>query len=112
MALQLKPKQASKWKTLGVPSAVVAGSVYLILRTFPHLKISLYNYITGKEDEEVDYDYDPIELNSNDESNYAYSSSDNDFNNDDSNDIINESMVDVNQWSNNNLKSWLQEVRN
>ena len=111
MALQLKSKQSSKWKALGVPSAVVLGSAYIVLRTFPHLKVSLYDYITGNRREEQDnFDNSPIQLNDN-ESHDGSNDSDDINDNANDNDIINESMVDVNQWSNDNLKSWLQEVR-
>lgn len=114
MALQLKANKANRWKTLGVPSAVVLGSVYIVLRTFPHLKVSLYNYMKGQllDSKETVEDNNPIELKSNDnDDSFDSGTSSHDNDNDIDNDIVNESMVDVSEWSNDNLKSWLQEVR-
>ncbi|KAL7666696.1 hypothetical protein ABC855_g355 [[Candida] zeylanoides] len=72
---------------------------YIIFKTFPHLKTTLYNTLTGGSVEsELDVDdNEPIELND--------SNSDSTHNDH----IGDESLVNVEDWSDDNLKSWLSE---
>lgn len=95
MSLKLT-KKSNKLRNFGIGGAIVIGTSLIVLNTFPHLKTSILNYIKGGEDEEVDNE--PIELNE-DQSKIETPR-----------DIAEESMVDVNQWSDDNLKSWLLEV--
>ncbi|CAH6721484.1 hypothetical protein CLIB1444_06S03246 [[Candida] jaroonii] len=95
MSLNLT-KKSNKLRNFGIGGAIVIGTSLIVLNTFPHLKTSILNYIKGGEDEEVDNE--PIELN--EEQTIS----------EPSRDIAEESMIDVNEWSNDNLKSWLSEV--
>ncbi|KAK6461671.1 hypothetical protein DFJ63DRAFT_336450 [Scheffersomyces coipomensis] len=123
MSLQFKPpsNRNRNLKYIGLGSLVVIGTSYVILNTFPHLKTSIYNYVNGivDEDEEDDglvqkdevktetttinddnNDNEPIELN--DSINSLKSSKK-------LTQSIDQSIVDINEWSNDNLKSWLQD---
>lgn len=98
MAVQLKTSR-SKFKVTATVGAVIVGS-YIVLKTFPHLKDSIYNYLTGSG--EIEDDNEPIELKeeakdqqSNIETKITESSTDSEV---------------VAKWSDNKLKSWLREV--
>ncbi|CUM65322.1 uncharacterized protein PRCAT00002957001 [Priceomyces carsonii] len=95
MALQLKKNRTSIKLTVA-SSAFVIGATYLVFRTFPHLRTSIYDYVTGKKPEFED-DNEPIELRESDQALSEGSFSDS-------------SVVDITQWSDDNLKSWLSEV--
>ncbi|KAI3403952.2 hypothetical protein KGF56_003219 [Candida oxycetoniae] len=58
MSLKLKNRsnRARNWKIGLVSGAVIIGTSYLILNTFPHLKTSIYNVIYGTEDESEEDD--------------------------------------------------------
>lgn len=58
MAVQLKNSR-NKLKISAVVGAVVVGS-FIVLKTFPHLRDSIYDYLTNTS--EVEEDNEPIEL--------------------------------------------------
>lgn len=99
MAVQLKSSR-SKFKITATAGAVIVGS-YIVLKTFPHLTDSIYNYLTGSG--EVEEDNEPIELEEEAEDQQSRvqatvgESSD-------------ESQVEISKWSDNRLKSWLKDV--
>lgn len=98
MAVQLKSSR-SRFKVTAAAGAVIIGS-YIVLKTFPHLKDSIYNYLTGSG--EIEDDNKPIELNEEAESQQA-----------DIETKITEPDNDaevVANWSDNTLKSWLRDV--
>ncbi|EGW31370.1 uncharacterized protein SPAPADRAFT_67437 [Spathaspora passalidarum NRRL Y-27907] len=109
MSLQLK-KPVNKAKNLKfslAAGAVILGTGYLVLNTFPHLKTSIWNYITGErqqerevQEEEIEEEQsnEPIELH---ESQVDLSASK----------LHDQSYVDIAEWSNDNLKSWLSRKR-
>lgn len=102
MSLQLKGSTRNRnIKLSATAGALIIGAGYIIFKTFPHLKTTLYNTLTGaRVESELDADdNEPIELN---DSNFG--SSHDDF-------ISDESLVNVEEWSDDNLKSWLSEVR-
>lgn len=102
MSLQLKGSTRNRnIKLSATAGALIIGAGYIIFKTFPHLKTTLYNTLTGaRVESELDADdNEPIELN---DSNLD--SSHDDF-------ISDESLVNVEEWSDDNLKSWLSEVR-
>ncbi len=101
MAVQLKSSR-SKFKITATAGAVIVGS-YILLKTFPHLTDSIYNYLTGSR--EVEEDNEPIELEegaenkqSKVETTVGESSKEK------------ESQVEISKWSDNSLKSWLKNV--
>ncbi|KAI5959644.1 uncharacterized protein KGF55_005288 [Candida pseudojiufengensis] len=50
MSLKLNRNNKSRYiKTGLISGAVILGTGYVILKTFPHLKTSIYNYVTGNE---------------------------------------------------------------
>ncbi|KAK6201171.1 uncharacterized protein RJT21DRAFT_33096 [Scheffersomyces amazonensis] len=128
MSLQFKPpsNRNRNLKYIGLGGLALIGSSYLILSTFPHLKTSIYNYINGisgeveednqeereKEQEENESPHkskksakfstenEPIEL---------HDSTDSLRNSKKLYESLDQSIVDINEWSNDNLKSWLQE---
>lgn len=111
MSLQLKASNRNRnIKLAATAGAVIIGASYIILSTFPHLKSTIYNTLLGsnKPDVKGNDDNEPIELNEESESEYEDS---------DSEDLSNttepfneESIVNVEKWSDENLKSWLSEV--
>lgn len=109
MALQLNNKKPSKLKLSGVSGAVIVGATILLFRTFPHLKYSIYDYITGNkkssnyEANEEEEDNRPIDLINSDNEEELSRSTDTVTNG--------ESLVDINEWSDDTLKSWLHQVR-
>lgn len=102
MSLQLKGNTRNRNIRLpATAGALIVGASYIIFKTFPHLKTTLYNTLTGglvESELDVD-DNEPIELND--------SNSDSTHNDH----IGDESLVNVEDWSDDNLKSWLSEVR-
>mmetsp|Transcript_48 Transcript_48/g.54 ORF Transcript_48/g.54 Transcript_48/m.54 type:complete len:123 (+) Transcript_48:17-385(+) len=97
MAVQLKSSR-SRFKVTATAGAVIIGS-YIVLKTFPHLKDSIYNYLTGSG--EIEDDNKPIELNEEAENQQA-----------DIETKITEPDNDaevVANWSDNTLKSWLRD---
>lgn len=83
MSLQLKKKNI-KLSTVAITGAAVVAAGVILVKTFPHIKASvLCAFGCGK-------------LRKEDE---------------DSADAGEESLVDVSEWSDENLKSFLQEVR-
>ncbi|KAI5953237.1 hypothetical protein KGF54_002608 [Candida jiufengensis] len=62
MSLKLKNKSnTSRYiKTGLISGAVIISTSYLALKTFPHLKTSIYNYITG-EDSQTEEELEEIE---------------------------------------------------
>ncbi|EGV62713.1 hypothetical protein PSN45_000645 [Yamadazyma tenuis] len=100
MSLSLKPK-SNRLKNVTITSAVIVGASLVILNTFPHLKQSLYDYFTQSKDGSDEEDVNaPIELSSEELAEGDKVSS---------KDIAEESIVDVNEWSNDDLKSWLKK---
>ncbi|KAK6455733.1 uncharacterized protein RJT20DRAFT_49586 [Scheffersomyces xylosifermentans] len=109
MSLQFKKKSNTgrNLRVAAASSAVVVGVSYIVLNTFPHLKTSIYNYLTGTQDDdeedlsvhksETKEDNEPIELKAQDSQELFNSSAT----------LQDESLVDVAEWSNANLKSWL-----
>lgn len=124
MALQLNQTNRGRNLRLAVGTgAVILGTSYLILNTFPHLKTSIYNYITNTKSDDEDIqdeeDNEPIELTRSTENlknNQTISSSSSSSNISStssdklSHTIPDESIVDISKWSDDNLKSWLNEV--
>lgn len=106
MALQLnKSARGRNLKVAAGAGAVVLGAGYLLLSTFPHLKTSIYNYVTNTQEEASD-DNEPIELSRSDvqqaekEEEEALSQT-----------VVGDSsLVDINEWSQDNLKHWLSQV--
>lgn len=49
-------KKSNKLKYIGITGAFVICLSFVILNTFPHLKMKIYNYITGVKEEEIDSD--------------------------------------------------------
>lgn len=96
MSLQLK--KSNRIRNIGISSAVIIGASFVVLKTFPHLKTSFYQFVTGSKDEPKDDANEPIELNSEES--------------DEPRDIADESMINVNEMSNEDLKSWLKKVCN
>ncbi|KAG7666210.1 uncharacterized protein J8A68_000255 [[Candida] subhashii] len=108
MSLQFKKSNKARNLKLGLTAGVIViASSYLVLNTFPHLKTSLYNYISGTKSEEeeeeekvegTNKDNEPIELNESGElPNGMMTQS------------IEQSYVNVAEWSDDNLKSYLIE---
>lgn len=99
MSLKLARKPPNKLKTTAITSAILIGTAYIVLQTFPHLKTSLseYFYPTKNDDEPEITEEESIEVQA----------------------IVTESVVDIKQvklnqslseWSNDDLKSWLIQV--
>lgn len=86
-------KKPTNFKKIGATTALVIGASVVILKTFPHLK----SYIYGKT-EEIE-DNEPIELNEEEQQVDA------------SKNIAEESIVDINEMSTDDLKDWLKKVR-
>lgn len=99
MAVQLKSSR-SKFKITATAGAVIVGS-YIVLKTFPHLKDSIYNYLTGSG--EVEEDNEPIELKEEAQNQQSRVETKIGESN-------NESQVEISKWSDNSLKSWLKDV--
>ncbi|RLV89271.1 hypothetical protein JA1_005236 [Spathaspora sp. JA1] len=107
MSIQLKKagKQNKNLKFGLAAGAVVLGAGYLILNTFPHLKSRLWSCISGDKKEELEENVEqdqeepsnePIELH---ESQVDLSDSK----------FHEQSYVDIAEWSDDNLKSWLSQ---
>lgn len=95
------PNRTRALKVTAASTAVVVGVTYLVLKSFPHIKTSLYNYVTGTKDDaddeaEDEEDHKPIELKQSklEESDYLNGSS----------------LVDVQEWTEENLRSFLISV--
>lgn len=99
MAVQLKSSR-SKFKITATAGAVIVGS-YIVLKTFPHLTDSIYNYLTGSG--EVQEDNEPIELEEEAENQQSRAETTVGESN-------NESQVEISKWSDNSLKCWLKDV--
>ncbi|KAK7679838.1 hypothetical protein QCA50_017165 [Cerrena zonata] len=104
MALQLnKSARGRNLKVAAGTGAVVLGAGYLLISTFPHLKTSIYNYLTNTQEEASD-DNEPIELSRSDvqqaeKEEEALSQT-----------VVGDSsLVDINEWSQDNLKHWLSQ---
>ncbi|KAG2730881.1 hypothetical protein G9P44_006030 [Scheffersomyces stipitis] len=114
MSLQFKRNNntARNLKVATFSGIIVVGASYLVLNTFPHLKTSIYDYLTGTQSEEESdaksnkeerkEDYEPIELerksvNKERIQNGQPSLSD-------------KSQVDVASWSDAKLTKWLGDV--
>lgn len=100
MAVQLKSSR-SKFKITATTGAVIVGS-YIVLKTFPHLKDSIYNYLTGSG--EIEEDNEPIELEEDADNQQSRVNTTVGQPN-------NESQTEISKWSDNELKSWLKDVR-
>ncbi|CUM47150.1 unnamed protein product [Debaryomyces tyrocola] len=98
MAVQLKSSR-SKFKITATAGAVIVGS-YIVLKTFPHLTDSIYNYLTGSG--EVEEDNEPIELEEEAENQQSRAETTVGESN-------NESQVEISKWSDNSLKRWLKD---
>lgn len=101
MALQLK-KRNFKLSTAAT-GALVLGAGFIIIKTFPHLKLTISTCLFGtKKGDGADDDNKPIEVidreNAHDDDTLSYPASA-------------ESMVEIQEWSDENLKSFLLEVR-
>lgn len=101
MALQLKNRTRRNWRLPLTTGAVVLGIGLLAFKTFPHLKDSLSQYLTGENTTEDDNE--PIEVEHVDrkESEAQTSSSSKPGDSEHS---------DVSQWTETELKGWLHEV--
>ncbi|CAK7916101.1 hypothetical protein CAAN1_22S00188 [[Candida] anglica] len=118
MSIQLKSTRNRKIKLAASAGAVLVGVTYVILTTFPHLKTSIYNIFTGTESQPSN-DNEPIELRDSDESNYEESDYDSESEAEVRPEVeveasngsidVSESLVNVEKWSDDNLKSWLSE---
>lgn len=102
MSSKLKQvNRAQKLKLAVASGAVVIGAAYLILKSFPHIRTSIYDYISGDshdDDEEEGVEDNPAEFSeqiAEDTSILALGEL---------------SVFDVGQWSDDNLKSWLHSV--
>lgn len=101
MALQLKNRTRRNWQLPLTTGAVVLGIGLLAFKTFPHLKDSLSQYLTGEATTEDDNE--PIEVENVDlEENVTKTAS--------SSKPENSENSDVSQWSERELKGWLHEV--
>lgn len=126
--MSLQFKKPRNWKGPVVSSAVVLGATYLILKSFPHLQDSIYNFITGYRelDDEKDGTVMDARIAEVDElrrkakhTAESTSSTDNTSSvgpNDTSPiggsivDLQGVSVGDIEEWSNETLKSYLKEV--
>ena len=101
MALQLKGRTRRNWRLPLTTGAVVLGIGLLAFKTFPHLKDSLSQYLTGEDTTEDDNE--PIEVEPVDrkesEAQTPTSSS-----------LKDTEHSDVSQWNENEMKGWLHEV--
>ena len=90
-----------KLKLAAASGAIVVGATYLILKSFPHLRTSFYDYLSGNshdnEEDEVE-DNVPIELSDSPTEEFSTAN------------LGELSLVDVGQWSDDNLKNWLHSV--
>ncbi|CAH2352357.1 hypothetical protein CLIB1423_06S04588 [[Candida] railenensis] len=113
MSLQLKASNRNRnIKLAATAGAVIIGASYIILSTFPHLKSTIYNTLLGSKKPEVkgNDDNEPIELNEESASEYEDSDSDSEDLSNNTEPLNDESIVNVEKWSDENLKSWLSEV--
>lgn len=110
MAVPVNQKSARNWRIAVGTGAVAVGAAFVILQTFPHLKTSFYNLVTGSDDStnEKDEDNEPIEVKKRGES--VNDSKDEKALQASSQSLNEESLVDIGEWSEDNLKSWLSEV--
>lgn len=83
MSLQLK-KRNIKLSTVAITGAAVVAAGVILVNTFPHIKASVLSVFGSGKLKKAD---------------------------DDSAEAGEESLVDVAEWSDENLKSFLQEVR-
>lgn len=111
MSLQLKTNSRNRnIKLAASVGAVIIGAGYIVLTTFPHLKSTICSTLLGskKPDVKGTDDNEPIELYEDSESEYEDSDSEDAA---DTTEALNEeSIVNVEKWSDENLKSWLSEV--
>lgn len=110
MAVQLNQKSTRNWRLAVGTGAIVVGAAFVVLQTFPHLKTSFYNLLTTSEEPNIDNndDNEPVEVKKHDES---PSDPENEKELQVSSHSLNEeSLVDIGAWSEDNLKSWLNEV--
>lgn len=99
MSLQLKKKNYKF--TTATTGALIIGAGFIVFKTFPHLKSALYSALGASATENnIEGDNTPIEITNNDEvSSEALEAS-----------VVDESIVDITSWSDDNLKSYLVEV--
>ncbi|ODV79044.1 uncharacterized protein CANTADRAFT_244198 [Suhomyces tanzawaensis NRRL Y-17324] len=109
MALQLKQSRNRTWKFTAAKGAVVVGAAYLILSTFPHLRKSVFELISGtkKKESSEDANKDPKEYDDNTPIELEDKESPKSL--DESAVNITQSQVDIAEWSQADLKSWLGE---
>lgn len=90
-------KRRNALKTSAVTGAVLLGTAFFILQTFPHLKTSVYHYFHGSPQADVS-DIDIVEETETVEISEGM----------DSEPDLNQSALS--EWSQADLKSWLIEV--
>lgn len=102
MALNLK-KRNFKLSSVAT-GALVVGAGLVFIKTFPHLKASISSFVFGTRHADGDDDENkPIEVN---ESNQTTIQADSTLVL-----LLGESAMEITEWSDDNLKSFLVEVR-
>lgn len=97
MALQFK-KGNRNMKFALTSGAIIVGGVFLILKSYPHVKAALFSKGTSTTVSEAD-DSTPVELNKEDSEDEVVPEL-----------ILNESLVNIELMSEDELKKWLSEV--
>ncbi|KAG7191566.1 uncharacterized protein KQ657_002958 [Scheffersomyces spartinae] len=96
MALQFK-KGNRNMKFALTSGAIIVGGVFLILKSYPHVKAALFSKGTSTTVSEAD-DSTPVELNKEDSEDEVVPEL-----------ILNESLVNIELMSEDELKKWLSE---
>lgn len=112
MALQLKTSRGRPFRLIASSSAIIIGVSFIILRTFPHLKTSLYDYLTKKQDILKDFNEEKtVSAAQENEEEVEKVEFDGEINH---NSIVSstpeESLVDISKLSDPNIKKWLNQV--
>lgn len=103
----LRTRKTSKLKVTALSGAVIIGTAYLVLQSYPHLRKSLYNYITRSssvddvDELEDDVDDGDVEETDPDVERVA---------NTPGYDALPADPAELQQWSNTNLRLWLKNV--
>ena len=113
----LRTPQKRHYKLALSTGAIAVVAAYLIFKTYPHLQTSVFSWLSGSSTDSSTDDHGPIELNnvedtesSDYEDNEGEDASDYD-DEDEEAAYPDESIVKVENWTDDNLKSWLSEVR-
>lgn len=112
MALQLKTSRGRPFKLIASSSAIIIGVSFIILRTFPHLKTSIYDYLIKKQDILKDLEEENhVSAAQKNEEEAEKVEFDGEINH---NSIVSstpeESLVDISNLSDPNIKKWLNQV--